>query len=249
MKNKILPIILAMSLVFALAGCGTKTNTEEVQTQTVAENSNSEASATGNNFDTGDSTIMDGTNNPDTSEDETDYPLGNDESIPDGGAEATAGNLEGYGTRNPDGTYTWQVGNYQLTTKINVLDYIDINTHVWRVNDMATALGWDKNKSMAAKKPLSFDMDDTNDAHISFSDGSDHCGAIIIKGNNFNKPISLALPAKQSNDYTFNDKDFTISFEGIVCFAYACEQLSDNSSSDPFAGQLNIAGGIYDYIN
>lgn len=132
-----------------------------------------------------------------------------------------------------DGMYEWTVGNKTLRTKINVMNYID--GKVWKVNDMAKDLGWDKNKRSNLSKPMTFQKDDTYDVYINFSDGSDHCGAIIIKGDN-RKPIILYLPQRDSDDYTFNDNDFTMSFEGIVSFAYACEQLTENPNSNPFDG-------------
>lgn len=132
-----------------------------------------------------------------------------------------------------DGMYEWTVGNKTLRTKINVMNYID--GKVWKVNDMAKDLGWDKNKRSNHSKPMTFQKDDTYDVYINFSDGSDHCGAIIIKGDN-RKPIILYLPQRDSDDYTFNDNDFTMSIEGIVSFAYACEQLTENPDSNPFDG-------------
>lgn len=146
--------------------------------------------------------------------------------------------------QNPDGTYTWEVGNYILTTKINVMDYIDGG--VWRVNDMAEALGWDKNKRHGVARPMTFQPDDTYDIYINFTDsqGNDYCWAFYIEGNN-RKPIGVLMPERQPDDYTFNDKDFTMSLEGIVSFAYVCEYLSENPEGDPFDGILPMIGDYY----
>lgn len=238
MKKRIaIFVVLAMVLCLALTGCGQSDKRTE-GTGNVVENGRDD----GFDFDTGDSSIMDGTNNP--GGDSEDYPLGNDESIPDGGAEweATHG---GGGSQNSDGSYTWQVGNYTLTTKINVMDYID--GKVWRVNDMAAALGWDKNAGSNSKKPMTFQMDESYNQYINFSDSSDHCGAIMIYINGDRTPHTLVLPPRSSDDYTFNNKDFTMSFEGIVAFAYACEQISANPTVDPFEGVLGTLGSDYTY--
>lgn len=156
-------------------------------------------------------------------------------------ADAPAGNSS---NQNPDGTYTWEVGNYTLTTKINVMDYID--GRVWRVNDMATALGWDKNKRHGVARPMTFQPDDTYDSYINFtsSPGNDYCMAFFIKGND-RKPLGVLMPEKQPDDYTFNDEEFTMSLEGIVSFAYACEYLSENPEGDPFDGILPMNGDYY----
>ena len=219
-KSIALLIILTMVLSLTLTGCGQSADTPDSGTT-----SNDDSSA---DFDTGDSTIMDGTNNPDGDTEEASH-------------EEEKQNENA----NADGTYTWQVGNYEITTHINVMDYIEGN--VWHVNEMATALGWDKNSRSDSKKPMTFQMDDTYTQYINFSDSSDHCGAIMVYINGDRTPHSLVLPARSSDDYTFNDKDFTMSFGGIVAFAYACEQLSLNPSVDPFDGVFEYVGGSYNY--
>ena len=186
---------------------------------------------------------MDGTNNPGgiIQSDDDSYA---DDAAKDREDTSVNDNANSTANKNADGTYSWQVGGTTITTKINVMDYIDGN--VWHVNDMATALGWDKNKRADSPKPMTFQPDDTYDAYINVSDGSDHCSAIIIKGNN-RSPISFALPPRTSGDYTFNTQDYTMSFEGIVIFAYTCEYLTDNPSGNPYDGVLSGSGGSYSY--
>ena len=113
---------------------------------------------------------------------------------------------------------------------------------------MATALGWDKNKRANSPTPMTFQPDDTYDIYINFSDASDHCGAIIIEGNN-KKPISIVLPSRSADDYTFNDRDYTMPFEGIVIFAYTCESLTVDPSCDPYYGVFNGSSGDYRLLN
>ncbi|GEM_PF-6548542 len=239
MKKRItfVVLIMAMVLCLALTCCGQKTDKQEATTTN---------DRPGENFDTGDSSIMDGTNNPGG------IIQSDDDSYADDAAkdrEDTSNTNEGSDTganRNADGTYSWQVGGSTITTKINVMDYIDGN--VWHVNDMATALGWDKNKRADSPKPMTFQPDDTYDVYINFSDGSDHdhCGFIFIKGND-RRPITVFLPPRASGDYTFNTKDYTMSLEGIVIFAYTCEYLTDNPSGNPYDGVLSSSGGWYGY--
>ena len=227
--------IMAMVLCLALTGCGQNTNKQDATTND---------SHPGENFDTGDSSIMDGTNNPGgiIQSDDDSYADDAAKDREDSGSNDSANSSDA--NRNADGTYSWQVGGTTITTKINVMDYIDGN--VWHVNDMATALGWDKNKRANSPKPMTFQPDDTYDAYINFSDGSDHCSAIIIKGND-RSPITVSLPPRASGDYTFNTQDYTMSFEGIVIFAYTCEYLTDNPSGNPYDGVLSGSGGSYNY--
>ena len=227
-------LIMAMVLCLALTGCGQNTNKQDATTND---------SHPGENFDTGDSSIMDGTNNPGgiIQSDDDSYA---DDAAKDREDTSVNDNANSTANKNADGTYSWQIGGSTITTKINVMDYIDGN--VWHVNDMATALGWDKNKRADSPKPMTFQPDDTYDVYINFSDGGDHCNAIIIKGNN-RSPISLALPPRTSGDYTFNTQDYTMSFEGIVVFAYTCEYLTDNHTGNPFDGVLSGSGDSYSY--
>lgn len=227
-------LIMTMVLCLTLTGCGQNTSKQDATT-----NDNHP----GENFDTGDSGIMDGTNNPGgiVQTDDDSYA---DDAAKDRENEGNNDNANNSTNRNADGTYIWQVNGVTITTRINVMDYIDGN--VWHVNDMATALGWDKNKRANSPKPMTFQQDDTYDVYINFSDGSDHCNAIIIKGDN-RQSISLSLPPRTSNDYTFNNEDYTMSFEGIVMFAYTCEYLTDNPSGNPYEGILSGSNGSYSY--
>ena len=191
------------------------------------------------------SSIMDATNNPGGIV-QTDDDTYADDAAKDRENEGSNDGTNNDANRNTDGTYSWQVNGVTITTRINVMDYIDGN--VWHVNDMATALGWDKNKRANSPQPMTFQPDDTYDIYINFSDASDHCGAIIIEGNN-KKPISIVLPSRAADDYTFNDQDYTMPFEGIVIFAYTCERLTVDPSCDPYYGVFNGSSGDYRLLN
>ena len=181
------------------------------------------------------SSIMDATANPGGIV-QTDDDTYADDAAKQRENEGTNDNANG----NTNGTYSWQVYGVTITTRINVMDYID--GKVWRINDMATALGWDKNKRANSPQPMTFQPDDTYDVYINFSDGGDHCGAIIIEGRN---PATITLPPRSPDDYTFNDEDYTMPFEGIVIFAYTCERLTDDPNCDPYDGVFNGSSGDY----
>lgn len=167
----------------------------------------------GFDFDTGDSGIMDGGNN---------------------------GNGGNDGSQNTDGSYTWQVGNYTLTTHINVMDYIDGD--VWRANEMAIVLGWspigiDGNTNTSAKEPSYYLRDNTilsYDIHKS----PRRCNGLSswIKADG-NLTFSILFPIDRGDaKYSMNGGDLKWTLDAIVCFAYAAEQLPNNTTTNPFAG-------------
>lgn len=133
-------VVLMMVVCLALAGCAQNINKQE-------------ANRPGENFDTGDSSIMDGTNNPDgsTSEHEaiTDT---NDESIPDGAAEEAARNGDdssgGIDNHNPrqgtDGMYIYQVRGHEVKLSINIWDYIgsDTTDNFFKLTSLARYYGY-----------------------------------------------------------------------------------------------------------
>lgn len=78
----------------------------------------------GENFDTGDSSIMDGTNNPEGT------------TQPNDSSETSENSTE----NNTSDSYSWQVGGQTLTTKINVRDYIHDGS--WDIKAMSEVLGY-----------------------------------------------------------------------------------------------------------
>ena len=231
-KTIALLIALTMVLCLALTGCGQN------------------ADRPGDDFDTGDSGIMEGTNNSDGAENENN---GNDESVPDGGAIESEPGDEGSTNQNPNGSYTWQVGNYTLTTKINVMDYIDGD--IFRANEMAAALGWDPiaaktdgsyQASMSAKRPAYYE---SNGMLIYYSRAESQCNGIFgfIKGVDRTFTVSARIDI---GDYIYrmNDADLYWTIEEIVCFACSLENTS-TENTDPFSDLLHYVGGEYQFID
>lgn len=232
--------IMAMVLCLALTGCGQNTNKQGATTN---------ESHPGENFDTGDSSIMDGTNNP------GDIVQSDDDSYADDAAkdrDDSNGNDSANSSdanRNADGTYSWQVGGTTITTKINVMDYIDGN--VWRANEMASALGWDPfamkidgsyNVSMKSKKPANYR---SNGLVIYYSEAGSTCNGFSghIQGEGGYLTFAVSFGANGDYLYRMNDADFYWTIDGIVCFAYAMENMPSNN--DPFSGVLNGSNSSY----
>ena len=132
MKKRItfVVFIMAMVLCLALTGCGQNTNKQDATTN---------ESHPGENFDTGDSSIMDGTNNPGgiVQSDDDSYA---DDAAKDREDSSTNNDDNSDTNRNADGTYSWQVGGQTLTTKINVRDYIHDGS--WDIKAMSEVLGY-----------------------------------------------------------------------------------------------------------
>ena len=125
-------VVFIMTMVFCLAltGCGQNTNKQDATTN---------ESHPGENFDTGDSSIMDGTNNPGgiVQSDDDSYA---DDAAKDREDSSTNNDDNSDTNRNADGTYSWQVGGQTLTTKINVRDYIHDGS--WDIKAMSEVLGY-----------------------------------------------------------------------------------------------------------
>jgi len=145
------------------------------------------------------------------------------------------------------GNHTWQIGGNTLTTKIDVMDYIDGN--VWYANEMAAALGWDPiamkidgsyDVSTKSKKPANFK---SNGLIIYYSDAGSKCNGVTgyIEGGNLTFNISVGANGDYS--YRMNDADFCWTIEEIVCFAYAMENMTNRN--DPFVNVLNGSNSSY----
>ena len=229
--------IMAMVLCLALTGCGQNTNKQDATTND---------SHPGENFDTGDSSIMDGTNNPGgiVQTDDDSYA---DDAAKDRENESTTGDTNNGANGNADGTYSWQVNGVTITTRINVMDYI--NGNVWRANEMAAALGWDPyamkidgsyNVSMKSKKPANFR---SNGLVIYYSEASSRCNGISGHIEGGDMTFNIAVGGNGDYSYRMNDADFYWTMEEIVCFAYAMENMPSNN--DPFANVLSGSGSSY----
>ena len=153
-------------------------------------------------------------------------------------------------TTNTDKLYTWKVGNYTLETKTNVMDYIEGD--VWKANEMATALGWNPmaysgngtgvdnsdNYKIApnAKNPAYFL---NGNVFIRQGSASPICNnfSVHIKGE---RQICVIAAASNYGEYKYKENGGTTkwSLEEIICFAYACENISSDNTENPFEGIL-----------
>ena len=110
-KSIALLIILTMVLGLALAGCDTPDVSDSSTTNqnTAASNDNSS-----DDFDTGDSTIMDGTNNPDGDKEEAPQEGNGDSNIDNKNPQQDA-----------DGMYVYNVQGHEIKLSFNIWDYIN----------------------------------------------------------------------------------------------------------------------------
>ena len=192
--------------------------------------------------DAGASSIMDATNNPGVivqTDDDT-YAV---DAAKDRENEGTNDNANG----NTSGTYSWQVNGVTITTRINVMDYVDGN--VWHANEMAAALGWDPiamkidgsyNVSMKSKKPACYK---SNGLLIYYSNAGSRCNGISGHIEGGDMTFDIAVGGNGGYSYRMNDADFYWTMEEIVCFAYTMENMPNNN--DPFANVLNGSRSSY----
>ena len=84
----------------------------------------------------------------------------------------------------------------------------------------------------------------SNGLLIYYSEEGSKCNGIsgFIEGENLTFNIAARI---ENGDYSYrmNDADFYWTIEEIVCFAYAMENMPNNS--DPFAGILNGSNSSY----
>ena len=249
-KSIALLLALTMLLCLALTGCGQNTDTQEANS-----GSNAEQSATADNdssnedFNTGDSTIMDGTNNPGD-----DFPLGNDESIPDGGAEWEAthggGSSGGIDNTNPkqdaSGMYVYTVQGHEIKLRVNIWDYIGwikVNgvqiDDVFKVDKLAEYYGYDeKYNSDGAYKHVNsdgtmiyagFEYGGTPSVtHIVGAYGTADKKTLFGSGAVHIYPYDLDLM-----DYSYSIER-PISMDMIILCAYAMEYYADGNQGNCF---------------
>lgn len=214
-------LIMAMVLCLALTGCGQKTDKQDATTND---------SHPGENFDTGDSSIMDGTNNP-----------GSITQSDDDSSNGANGNA--------DGTYSWQVGGQTLTTKINVRDYIHGGS--WDIKAMSEVLGYspveaygivDTTHYLNSGSPI---VDINFEAMNSFYDDF---YVMTYASKDSEDILSYDVRCGHSGEeYNFGSGDIKVPFELIVAYAYACEHLNEDASTDPFAGVIPGGDSVNGY--
>ena len=152
---------------------------------------------------------------------------------------------------NRTGKYSWQVGQYTLTTDINIMDYIEgVN---WNANQMAEALGW---KALAVKEDGTIAPSTTatqpyrytaDKLFLMYSAGAERLNYFTIHdGENAAVVLAFGTPLEGRDfSYRMNASDHYVTFELIVCFAYALENMA-SPADDPFADIIPRTG--VDYI-
>ena len=236
MKKRIaIFVVLAMVLCLALTGCGQSDKRTE-GTGNVVENGRDD----GFDFDTGDSSIMDGTNNP--SGDSEDYPLGNDESIPDGGAEWEA-------THGGDKSYS--VVGYTITLRTDLDDYIDGNFFLF--DKLATDLGWRPRTPENAGNPdlMRYFYGDNNEYEVGFDSPLKQYYCHIYGSNGATDSSGRFRFSEGSIDshgptYWVNrGGTMYTNYDQIVLLTYLLENTREAQNSDDLSAGLPTSGDLY----
>lgn len=239
MKKRIaIFVVLAMVLCLALTGCG-QSDKRTDGTGNVVENGRDD----GFDFDTGDSSIMDGTNNPG----------GDSEDYPDGGAwnEAHGGDSTGsIDNTNPkqdaSGKYVYTVQGHEIKLRVNIWDYIKWVKvdgvqvdNVLYVDELASFYGYDENyNSNGAYKHKNddgtvihagFEYDATNEvSHIT-------CGKRNSDGSNLGSGAVHVVPYDAgAMDYYWYYVNRPINMDMIILCAYAMEYYADGNQGNCF---------------
>lgn len=246
MKKRIaIFVVLAMVLCLALTGCGQSDkkgeNVGAVEDGVGAGDTvNSEV---GDNFDTGDWVIMDGSNNSgDDLGDYKDATNGNDESIPDGGAwnEAQGGGSSGsIDNANPkqdaSGMYIYEVRGHEVKLSFNIWDYIgtEKTANYFKLITLANYFGYDEK--------YNFDglwmnkHDDGSLVYVGFQHHTEGTTDIYVGTNTGLKTaVTYNFYDYDSMEYVYDNPHKPISFEFILLCAYAIEYNSDGIKNDTF---------------
>ena len=214
-------LIMAMVLCLALTGCGQKTDKQDATTND---------SHPGESFDTGDSSIMDGTNNP-------------------GGIIQSDDDSSNGANGNADGTYSWQVGGQTLTTKINVRDYIHDGS--WDIKAMSEVLGYSPIEAYGRVDTRHYLNSGSPIADINFETKNSIYGNFYVMtyvSKDSENILSYSVRCGHSGEeYNFGSSDIKVPFELIVAYAYACEHLNEDASTDPFAGVIPGGDSVNGY--
>lgn len=241
MKKRIIVFVVFSLLCLALVGC-VQRNDETNGSVDANESSQIEGSDASSDDDVD---VFDDSYDADLSG-ETDLSETNEsEDIGDGGESSADGG--GY-TRNADGSYTWQVGYYELTTTINVWDYIDGD--VWNVQRMASDLGYEPIETPYYVSVLHYKNDATPQVDFELIQ-RDYCNGI-----RFNKATDsqltgfiVAYRRDYGKEYHIDRLDEVISFDLIVACAYTCEQLNVDPYTDPLDEMIDRQGGDTHCLN
>lgn len=234
MKKRIIVFVVFSLLCFALVGCAQRNDEAKGSADDAYESSQT---AGGDASSDNDADLSDATDLPETNESED-----------IGDVDGTNGTDGGGYTRNADGSYTWQVGYYELTTTINVWDYIDGD--VWDVQRMASDLGYEPIETPYYVSILRYKNSTTPQADFELVQ-KDYCNCI-----RFNKAddsqltgFNVAYERDYEREYHIGRLDEMISFDLIVACAYTCEKLNVDPYVDPLDEIIDRQGGDTHHLN
>lgn len=235
MKKRIIVFVVFSLLCFALVGCVQRDDEAKRSADDAYESSQTAGGDASSDDDVDvfddDADLGDATDLPETNESE-DIGDVDDTSGADGG---------GY-TRNADGSYTWQVGYYELTTTINVWDYIDGDSV--DLEGMVNDLGFERVYSITRYK------NSTDPAvYLEMTPNSDYTNYILFEtypkddSRDIITHFTVFYERDYQNEYKFYNTP--ISFDLIVACAYSCEQLKANPYTIPLEGIIDPYGDAY----
>ena len=151
--------------------------------------------------------------------------------------------------RNADGTYSWQVGGQTLTTKINVRDYIHDGS--WDIKAMSEVLGYSPIEAYGRVDTTHYLNSGSPIVDINFAARDsfyDNFYVMTYASKDSENILSYSVRCGHSGEeYNFGSSDIKVPFELIVAYAYACEHLNEDASTDPFAGVIPGGDSVNGY--
>lgn len=248
MKKRIaILVVFLLILCLTLVGCGqggTDDKTYNIGSADSAEQSEqggqSEQDSSddaenlpGYNFDTGDATIMDGTNNGTTDD-----------------ANDSSSDTSVSGIKNTNGTYTHNVDGYELILRTNLADYIKYD-HVFYFKQLAADLGWHTKKEGQDENPdwAGYYWGDDDSCLVIFDSPSGfYHYSISYNYINGDAMVVFKRYDKDNSDITSFQVNpngtMKANYEQLVVITYLLENIPINPNEDPFE---EIQGSVQGY--
>ena len=240
MKKRIaILVVFLLILCLTLVGCGqggTDDKTYNIGSTDSAEQSEqggqSEQDGSddaedlpGYNFDTGDATIMDETNNGTTDD-----------------ANDSSSDTFVSGIKNADGTYTHNVDGYELVLKTNLADYV--RDGVFYYAELAEDLGWFIKENLRAKYEddpnwPAYYWGDSNEYMVTFNDPTSMSYMQLYYECPYNNGLNIIFKRYDKDDsnsitYQINPGgSYDANYEQIVILTFQFENIPLSPDSDP----------------
>lgn len=141
-------------------------------------------------------------------------------------------------TQSDDGTYTWQLSKYSLTTRTNIKDYIDGGS--WNVRDMSIDLGLHQAEEYGIVSTKHYFSDTKPIVYLRFISEDNYYGYFHVYTYENGGILSFDVNSVQNGEmeFNYNGEGPDVSFDLIAAYTYACEQLLEDPETDPFAGVI-----------